>query len=300
MRLLEYERASWFYCILSTLQGTEAYLSRAAGQEKRRETHGKDEFLQAVLHTQFRLFGTFMLNNVNAGGSAICIRRNLLPDHAVVSHVTTFEGRDHIVTIRSGERVLVVVLVVVNVHFELDLVLRDLRERRRRISLHWPHCPEAFGVIIGDFNICEPEEGRFNVRSQTSTVTRRKRLFSVPFFRMLLKSHFQTLQGRIPPQMVRFAFFPESTGRSLMYLWLTRDFHMFLTSLENGPYRVIMSQYESSCRNRYIDVSKHPVLCAVLKRIRDGHQYPDEPSAALADFKVIVEKGRKQTHQELL
>ena len=38
------------------------------------------------------------------------------------------KGRDHIVNIQSGESVL----VVVNVH----LVLKDLRERPRRISLH--------------------------------------------------------------------------------------------------------------------------------------------------------------------
>ena len=59
--------------------------------------------------------------------------------------------------------------MIVFVHFEPDLVLRDPRERLHRISLHWPRYPEALGEIIGDFNICEPEEGRFNVRNQTFT-----------------------------------------------------------------------------------------------------------------------------------
>ena len=50
------------------------------------------------------------------------------------------------------------------------------RERLRLISLRLPRYPEAFGVIIGDFNICEPEEGRFSVWNQTSQkVIRRKR-----------------------------------------------------------------------------------------------------------------------------
>ena len=51
----------------------------------------QDEFLQAVqiLHTQFRLFGTFTLNNVNAGGSPIFIHKNLLPGGAI-THVTTW------------------------------------------------------------------------------------------------------------------------------------------------------------------------------------------------------------------
>ena len=109
------------------------------------------------------MFGTLVPDNVNAGGSAIFIHKSLLPDHAVVSHEITCQGRDRIATTRFGESAL----VIVNVHFEPDLVLRDLRERLHRISLHWPRHPEALGVIIGDFNICEPEEGRFNVRNQT-------------------------------------------------------------------------------------------------------------------------------------
>ena len=73
MRLMEYERASWF-CLLSNLQGTAAYLPQAAGWKNDiiclQETHGKDECLQAqVLHTQFRMFGTFVSHNVNVGGS---------------------------------------------------------------------------------------------------------------------------------------------------------------------------------------------------------------------------------------
>ena len=41
------------------------------------ETHGKDEILQAVqvLFHLFQLFGTFTLNNVNAGGSAMLIHK---------------------------------------------------------------------------------------------------------------------------------------------------------------------------------------------------------------------------------
>ena len=150
------------------------------------ETHGKDEFLQAVqvLFPQFRLFGTFPLNKVNAGGSAIFIHKNLMPDGAIVNHMTTCQGRDHIVTITSGGSVL----VIVNVHFEPDLVLRYLRERQHRISLHWPRCPEALGVIIGDSNLCEPEEGRFNVRNQTFTEgVAGKQLTSVLFFPRVLE-----------------------------------------------------------------------------------------------------------------
>ena len=96
--------------------------------------HGKDEFLQAiqVLPPRFRLYGTFLPGNENAGGSAICIHKDLLPDDDVVTHVVTCQGRDHIVNIQSGCRSI----VVVNVHFEPELTLRSLRESLRRTTPH--------------------------------------------------------------------------------------------------------------------------------------------------------------------
>ena len=73
------------------------------------ETHGKDEFLQAqtVLHSQFRMFGTFIPDNVNAGGSAILIHEGLLPDHAVIGHESTQQERDHVFRIRTDESAFV-------------------------------------------------------------------------------------------------------------------------------------------------------------------------------------------------
>ena len=65
------------------------------------EVHGKEEFLQAVqvLAPRFRLFGTFLPDNENAGGSAICIHRDFLPEEAIVTHVVTCQGRDHLLNI---------------------------------------------------------------------------------------------------------------------------------------------------------------------------------------------------------
>ena len=73
------------------------YLKRLFDQE----VHGKDEYLQAiqVLATQFQFFGTFIVDNENAGGSAICIHRNLPPEGAIVSHVISCQGRDHLESI---------------------------------------------------------------------------------------------------------------------------------------------------------------------------------------------------------
>ena len=120
------------------------------------EVHGKDEFLQAiqVLAPQFRFFGTFLLDNENAGGSAICIRRDLPPEDSLVTHVITCHGRDHLVNIQSERHSL----VIVNVHFEPDLTLRQLRGRLCIIRPHWHVYPCGVGVILGDLNICDPKK----------------------------------------------------------------------------------------------------------------------------------------------
>ena len=67
------------------------------------EVHGKDEYLQAVqvLAPQFRFFGTFIPDNENAGGSAICIHRDP-SEKVIVTHLITCHGRDHLVNIQSG------------------------------------------------------------------------------------------------------------------------------------------------------------------------------------------------------
>ena len=120
------------------------------------EVHGKDEFLQAiqVLAPRFRLFGTFLPDNENAGGSAICIHRDLLPEEAIVTHLITCHGRDHLVNIRSERHSL----IIVNVHFDPELTLRQLRGRLGLIHPHWLAHPNGVGIILGDFNICDPPD----------------------------------------------------------------------------------------------------------------------------------------------
>ena len=101
-----------------------------------------------------------VFNETSIGhGSAICIHRDLLPEEAIASHVITCHGRDHLVNIQS----------IVTVHMEPELTLRQLRGRLRLIHPHWPACSIVVGVILGDFNICDPEEGRFNVWNQPFT-----------------------------------------------------------------------------------------------------------------------------------
>ena len=141
----------------------------------------------------------FQRDNLNAGGSAICIHKKLFLDGAVISHVITCQGRDHIVSNHSGDSIL----VTVNVHFEPDLTLRSLRERLRLIFQHCPCYPGPFGVMAGDFNICEPEQGRFNVSNQTFTDGDAGKTAVFLFFsRTSLRLHSRTSQERMLQSMV--------------------------------------------------------------------------------------------------
>ena len=48
-------------------------------------------------------------------------------------------------------------------YFEPELTLTQLRGRLHLIHPHWPSYPSGVDIIFGDFNICDPEEGRFHV-----------------------------------------------------------------------------------------------------------------------------------------
>ena len=65
------------------------------------------------LLSDFRLFGTFLLDHENAEGSAICIHRDLLgpflPDMALMTHSITCHGLDHLLNIQSERHSLVIV-----------------------------------------------------------------------------------------------------------------------------------------------------------------------------------------------
>ena len=88
------------------------------------------------------MFGTFINDNVNAGGSATFIRKHILPDHAIVTHEVSCQGRDHIVRIQSGDSVL----VVINAHYvsEESLPMSQMMTTVLRLS---PTLREPDGAI---------------------------------------------------------------------------------------------------------------------------------------------------------
>ena len=97
-------------------------------------------------------------------GRIVCIDRDILLEQTVVTHLVTCQGPDHLVNIQSGPHNL----VFVNVRFEPELTLRQLRHSLNLIHPHWPSYPNGV-AFWGDCNICDPEQGRFYVWNQTFT-----------------------------------------------------------------------------------------------------------------------------------
>ena len=224
-------------------------------------------------------------------GSAICIHKDLFLDDAMVTHVVTCQGRDHIVSIRSGCRSP----VIVNVHFEPQLTLRSQRERLRLITPHWPLYPEAIG--------CKPEEGRFNVWNMTFTDgdTGKAALFhSLPPPRTLeIAQPAFTRRDSTADGITRTL---SRIDRAFINLPMAeaRDFHCYSHVLENLEERSIPSDHAAvrvvsqkptirGNQGKRIPswMSKHPVFCSVLKQISENHQLSDDPFAALAEFKFV-------------
>ena len=151
------------------------------------EVHGKDEFLQTIQvmgsAIQAIWYVSYQAMQMHVAQPHAFIK-DLLSYDAVVTHAITCQGRDHTVIVRSGCRNL----VVVNVHFEPELTLRSLRERFCLITPHWPQDPNAIGIIMEDFNICDPEKGRFNFWNQTFTCGALERLpYFILYFNVSLK-----------------------------------------------------------------------------------------------------------------
>ena len=214
----------------------------------------------------------------------------------------TCQGRDHIVNVQSGRQSI----VIVNVHFELEFTLRQLRERLRLINPHWPSYPNAVGIILGDYNTCEPEERRFNVWNQTTA---------------MFHSFFSHVLEIVQPDCTRRDSTALGIVRTLsridrIFINLpmaeARDFHCYSHVFENLENRTIPSDHAAvrlviqKPTNRGIRANafqagcpKHPVFCSILKRLHDNHRYSADPFGASAEFKAVLEKAKKQTIREL-
>ena len=125
------------------------------------------------------VFFTLFPENENARGSAICIYRDFLPEDAIVTHIFTFEGRDHIVNMKSGRKSL----VIVTVHSEPELPLRRLC-KKCVASLHIGLSIPTLRASTNDLISVNQKEGSMCGTRPSPTVTRERPPCFIPFFRM--------------------------------------------------------------------------------------------------------------------
>ena len=233
------------------------------------------------------MFWYFFPENENAGGSAICIHKDLLPEEAIVTHLIICQGRVHLVNIQSGRHSL----VFVNVHFELELTLRQLRGRLGLLHPHWPAFPNGVGIILGDLNICDPEEGRFIVWNQTFTDgDAGKTAVFHAFFHTSLRLLNLITQGRTPQPLGSYALFQ---GLIVFFINLpvaeARDFrcssHVFenlgnRTISDHGAARLVIQKPTNRghlSKRLPSWMCKVPVFCSLLQQLHDDRRFSHNP-----------------------
>ena len=158
-------------------------------------------------------FGTFIPDKENAGGSAIGIHKELLPEDAIVTHMIACQGRDHVQAFTPKNSVS---------------------------SLH-------IGLRIPTLWICEPEEGWFNVWNQTFTDGDAEGLQCfIPFFHMFLRLLNLITLGGTPQPLGPYALC-QGLIASLTYPWLRRAIltatRMSSRTWGTGTFRVITRRY---------------------------------------------------------
>ena len=187
-----------------------------------------------------------------------------MPDDAVVTHVVTCQGCDHI---RSGCRSL----VVVNVHFEHELTLRILRERLCLITPHWPQYPDAIARswVTSVFANHRKKGSMFGIRHSLMEIRGKLPHFTL-FFLTFSKLPGLTLQGETLQSMGLYARCPGSIKRLSIFLWLKRVTSiatpMSPRTLGNGLFRVTMQPYVRLLKNpQFGDNSANAsrVLCPI-------------------------------------
>ena len=153
----------------------------------------------------------------------------------------------------------------------------------------------------------------FGIRPSLTEI-REKLHSSIHFFLVLSKSLSPIVQGRdsTADGVIRTL---SRIGRAFINIPMAeaRDFHCYSHVFENlgkrsipsdhAAVRVVHSKADYSGTpgqtHSELDVQNIPSSVLFLKRLDDDHQYPADPCGALADFKNILEKAKRQTVREL-
>ena len=202
---------------------------------------------------------------------------------AVISHVITCQGRDHFVSIHSGDSIL----VIVDVHFEPDLTLRSLRERLRLILSTWALVTLEHLVLWLEISTSvnlSKTDSTFGIRLSRMANAGKTAVFHVffPYVFEIAQPDF-TRKDVTVNGVLRTC--PELTGYLLIFLWLSHViFIAILMSskiLVNVPSRGFTA---SSCP--ILRVTCRHVLRkeGIRKESKNGERtYVDDAQHSLAD-----------------
>ena len=117
-------------------------------------------------------------------------------------------------------------------NFEPELTLRQLRGRLGLIHPHWPAYPNEVGIILGDFNICDPEEGRLMSGTSHSLMATQERLLcSILSFHTSLRLPYLITREETPQPLVSYALFQGLIVFLSFYPWLSTRFSLLLSCL---------------------------------------------------------------------
>ena len=98
--------------------------------------------------------------------------------------------------------------------------MQELRRRLRAAAALWPSYADGVGFLVGDFNICDPDEGRVTSRNWTfsegDTVAP---LSSLPPSRALWKSLSPTSRARMRGVTALSTRFHVLIAFSSIFLW---------------------------------------------------------------------------------
>ena len=165
--------------------------------------------------------------------------------------------------------------------------------------------PTLWALFFGDCNICEPEEGRFNVRNQTFTDgdTRKTAIFHSCFPHVLENAQPDyTRRDSTALGIIRtlsridriFVNLPMAEARDFHY-----HSHVFESLVnwtipsDHAAVRLVIPKPTTRGHQskRFPSwMSKHPIFCSLLQQLHDDHRFSPDPFGALAEFKVLPQK----------
>ena len=231
---------------------------------------------------------------------------DLLPEEVIVTHLVTCHGRDHLVNIQSGRHNF----VIVNVHLEPELTLRQLRGRLRLIHPHWPAYPNGAGIIwVTSTSVIQKKDDSMSV---TDGDPRKTAVFHSFFPHVLeVAQPDYTRRDSTALGIIRALSRIDRIFINLLMVE-ARDFHCYSHVYENLGKRTIPSDHAAvrvviqkhlnrGHQSKRIPswMSKHPIFCSLLQQLHDDHRFSRDPFCALAVFKMLLNKAKKMTSREL-